>query len=80
MLVIFIQIFCLTILHFSAFVVIHNGIVTNYMDIKKFLMSKGYSDFESETDTEASKVSKNPVKFMKLMLVHSRIPGYFLIG
>ncbi|XP_075251348.1 glutamine--fructose-6-phosphate aminotransferase [isomerizing] 2-like isoform X2 [Convolutriloba macropyga] len=36
----------------NTFVVIHNGIVTNYMDIKKFLMSKGYSDFESETDTE----------------------------
>ncbi|XP_064124745.1 glutamine--fructose-6-phosphate aminotransferase [isomerizing] 1 isoform X2 [Loxodonta africana] len=33
------------------FVVIHNGIITNYKDLKKFLESKGY-DFESETDTE----------------------------
>lgn len=34
-----------------TFVVVHNGIVTNYQDIKKFLMNRGYS-FESETDTE----------------------------
>ncbi|XP_017709247.1 PREDICTED: glutamine--fructose-6-phosphate aminotransferase [isomerizing] 1 [Rhinopithecus bieti] len=33
------------------FIVIHNGIITNYKDLKKFLESKGY-DFESETDTE----------------------------
>ncbi|EHB11002.1 Glucosamine--fructose-6-phosphate aminotransferase [isomerizing] 1 [Heterocephalus glaber] len=36
----------------NEFVVIHNGIITNYKDLKKFLESKGY-DFESETDTEA---------------------------
>ncbi|XP_002736444.1 glutamine--fructose-6-phosphate aminotransferase [isomerizing] 1-like [Saccoglossus kowalevskii] len=35
----------------NEFVVIHNGIVTNYKDIKKFLESKNY-EFESETDTE----------------------------
>uniref|UniRef100_A0A1B6EWD7 glutamine--fructose-6-phosphate transaminase (isomerizing) n=1 Tax=Cuerna arida TaxID=1464854 RepID=A0A1B6EWD7_9HEMI len=34
-----------------AFVVVHNGIVTNYKDVKLFLMKKGYQ-FESETDTE----------------------------
>ncbi|XP_022193332.1 glutamine--fructose-6-phosphate aminotransferase [isomerizing] 2 isoform X2 [Nilaparvata lugens] len=34
-----------------AFVVVHNGIVTNYKDVKLFLMKKGYA-FESETDTE----------------------------
>ncbi|GAB1296005.1 Glutamine--fructose-6-phosphate aminotransferase [Apodemus speciosus] len=33
------------------FVVIHNGIITNYKDLRKFLESKGY-EFESETDTE----------------------------
>ncbi|EEB18833.1 glucosamine-fructose-6-phosphate aminotransferase, putative [Pediculus humanus corporis] len=33
------------------FVVVHNGIVTNYKDVKTFLMQKGYK-FESETDTE----------------------------
>ena len=33
------------------FVVVHNGIVTNYKDVKTFLQKKGYN-FESETDTE----------------------------
>ncbi|MFQ9515636.1 MAG: glutamine--fructose-6-phosphate transaminase (isomerizing) [Eubacterium sp.] len=31
--------------------IVHNGIIENYKDIKKFLTGKGYS-FESETDTE----------------------------
>lgn len=31
--------------------IVHNGIIENYKDIKKFLIGKGYS-FESETDTE----------------------------
>ncbi|KAJ1060430.1 hypothetical protein K5549_013025 [Capra hircus] len=35
----------------EEFVVIHNGIITNYKDLRKFLESKGY-EFESETDTE----------------------------
>uniref|UniRef100_A0A8C7N4V2 glutamine--fructose-6-phosphate transaminase (isomerizing) n=2 Tax=Oncorhynchus TaxID=8016 RepID=A0A8C7N4V2_ONCKI len=35
----------------NAFVVIHNGIITNYKELKKYLNSKGY-EFESETDTE----------------------------
>ena len=35
----------------NAFVVVHNGIVTNYKDIKKFLELQG-NHFESETDTE----------------------------
>uniref|UniRef100_A0A8C7QTZ3 glutamine--fructose-6-phosphate transaminase (isomerizing) n=1 Tax=Oncorhynchus mykiss TaxID=8022 RepID=A0A8C7QTZ3_ONCMY len=34
-----------------TFVVIHNGIITNYKELKKYLNSKGY-EFESETDTE----------------------------
>lgn len=29
----------------------HNGIITNYKDVKKFLEKRGY-EFESETDTE----------------------------
>ncbi|XP_076318123.1 glutamine--fructose-6-phosphate aminotransferase [isomerizing] 2-like isoform X2 [Tachypleus tridentatus] len=33
------------------FCVVHNGIITNYSDIKQFLLKKGYK-FESETDTE----------------------------
>ncbi|XP_075894993.1 glutamine--fructose-6-phosphate aminotransferase [isomerizing] 1 [Nelusetta ayraudi] len=35
----------------NEFIVIHNGIITNYKDLKKFLESKGY-EFESDTDTE----------------------------
>jgi len=35
----------------NDFIVVHNGIITNYKDIKKFLEAKGYV-FESETDTE----------------------------
>jgi glucosamine--fructose-6-phosphate aminotransferase (isomerizing) len=35
----------------NEFLVIHNGIITNYKDIKTFLQSKGFV-FESDTDTE----------------------------
>jgi len=35
----------------NEFIVVHNGIILNYKDIKQFLTQKGYS-FESETDTE----------------------------
>ncbi|XP_048758308.2 glutamine--fructose-6-phosphate aminotransferase [isomerizing] 1-like isoform X4 [Ostrea edulis] len=35
----------------NEFLVVHNGIITNYKDLKSFLISKGY-EFESETDTE----------------------------
>lgn len=35
----------------NSFVVVHNGIITNYKEVKYFLEQKGYS-FESETDTE----------------------------
>ena len=31
--------------------VVHNGIITNYKDIKQFLVTKGFH-FESDTDTE----------------------------
>lgn len=34
-----------------SFVVVHNGIVTNYKEVKVFLQNKGYR-FESDTDTE----------------------------
>ncbi|XP_026286080.1 glutamine--fructose-6-phosphate aminotransferase [isomerizing] 2 isoform X1 [Frankliniella occidentalis] len=36
----------------QSFVVVHNGIITNFKDVKMFLTKKGYH-FESETDTEA---------------------------
>ncbi|EDW14652.1 glutamine--fructose-6-phosphate aminotransferase [isomerizing] 2 isoform X5 [Drosophila mojavensis] len=35
----------------NSFVVVHNGIITNYNDVKTFLSKKGY-EFESDTDTE----------------------------
>ncbi|KAK2904075.1 glutamine--fructose-6-phosphate aminotransferase [isomerizing] 2 [Channa argus] len=35
----------------NEFVVIHNGIITNYKELKEYLILKGY-EFESETDTE----------------------------
>jgi len=35
----------------NEFIVVHNGIITNYKDIKKFLETKGFI-FESDTDTE----------------------------
>lgn len=34
-----------------SFVVVHNGIITNYKEVKTFLHKKGYK-FESDTDTE----------------------------
>ncbi|RWS02440.1 glutamine--fructose-6-phosphate aminotransferase [isomerizing] 2-like protein, partial [Dinothrombium tinctorium] len=35
----------------NEFLIVHNGIITNYKDIKKLLMKKGF-EFESDTDTE----------------------------
>ncbi|CAH1981787.1 unnamed protein product [Acanthoscelides obtectus] len=35
----------------NGFVVVHNGIITNYKEVKVFLEKKGFC-FESETDTE----------------------------
>lgn len=35
----------------NEFIVVHNGIITNYKDIKTFLISKGQK-FQSDTDTE----------------------------
>lgn len=35
----------------NEFVVVHNGIINNYKDLKEFLKGKGF-EFESETDTE----------------------------
>lgn len=35
----------------NSFVVVHNGIITNYKDVQKYLEKRGY-EFESDTDTE----------------------------
>jgi glucosamine--fructose-6-phosphate aminotransferase (isomerizing) len=37
--------------HNHEFTVVHNGIIENYQEIKKFLIKKGY-EFKSDTDTE----------------------------
>lgn len=34
------------------FVIVHNGIITNFQALKDFLISKGYDHFDSQTDTE----------------------------
>lgn len=50
----------------NEFVVVHNGIITNYKDLKQFLEKKGYQ-FESETDTEViAKLIKH---------LHDTLPG-----
>ena len=51
----------------NDFSVVHNGIITNYKDIKTFLTSKGF-EFESDTDTEV---------IAKLIShIHSTQPSY----
>lgn len=35
----------------NEFVIVHNGIITNFRELKQLLLNKGYT-FESETDTE----------------------------
>lgn len=37
----------------GVFIVVHNGIITNYSELRDMLVSKGYS-FETQTDTEAA--------------------------
>lgn len=37
----------------AGFAIIHNGIISNYKEIKEFLLAEGYT-FQSETDTEVA--------------------------
>ncbi len=46
----------------GLFVIIHNGIIENYKQLKQFLQKKGY-EFKSETDTE---VLVNLIEYMYL--------------
>ncbi|GJQ67811.1 Gfat1 [Trypoxylus dichotomus] len=52
----------------NSFMVVHNGIVTNYKEVKTFLQNKGYS-FESDTDTEI--IAKLIYHFYKLHPTYS---------
>ncbi|KJH44352.1 putative glutamine-fructose-6-phosphate transaminase [Dictyocaulus viviparus] len=51
----------------NEFVVVHNGIITNYREIKEYLMKKGHK-FESDTDTEViAKLTQH---------IHDRYPEF----
>lgn len=61
----------------NQFTVVHNGIITNYRDLKLLLQKKGY-EFESETDTECiakltlyvyeqQKSTNKPISFYSLV-------------
>ncbi|KAK3713992.1 hypothetical protein QZH41_018778 [Actinostola sp. cb2023] len=77
----------------NEFVVVHNGIITNYKDIKVFLEGKGYR-FESETDTEVipkltkylydksvSKAEDKELQFRQLVeMVVSQLEGAFALA
>jgi glucosamine--fructose-6-phosphate aminotransferase (isomerizing) len=51
----------------NDFVVVHNGIITNYREIKEYLQKKHYT-FESETDTEV--IAK------LIQHIHERYPNF----
>ncbi|KAI0988705.1 hypothetical protein GJ496_006146 [Pomphorhynchus laevis] len=55
----------------NQFLAVHNGIITNYKEIKHFLINKGYH-FISETDTE---VALNFIKLIELAV--SQFEGAF---
>ncbi|CAI2345621.1 unnamed protein product [Caenorhabditis sp. 36 PRJEB53466] len=56
----------------NEFLVVHNGIITNYREIKEYLEKKGHK-FESETDTEViAKLTQH---------IHDRYPDFsFLVS
>lgn len=74
----------------NQFTVVHNGIITNYKELKTLLEKKGYS-FESETDTECvaklalylfdqQKASGKPLTFHALVkMVIKELEGAFAL-
>ncbi|CAF0833968.1 unnamed protein product [Rotaria sordida] len=72
----------------NQFVCVHNGIITNYKDIKQYLTNKGYK-FESETDTEVviklvkylyDKHKNEHITFQKLIeMACSQLEGAFAL-
>ncbi|CAF1621974.1 unnamed protein product [Rotaria magnacalcarata] len=72
----------------NQFVCVHNGIITNYKDIKQYLTNKGYR-FESETDTEVvvklvkylyDKHKTENISFQKLIeMACSQLEGAFAL-
>lgn len=69
----------------SAVAVVHNGIIENYIEIKKELISKGYK-FLSETDTETvahliDDYYKNGMSFIDSVFAMSKkIEGAYALG
>lgn len=72
--------------HFNAdesIVVVHNGIIENYVKIKKQLQSKGY-EFKSETDTEVVALlldyyyNGNPLETIEKVL--TKLEGSYALG
>lgn len=55
----------------NEFVVVHNGIINNYKDLKAYLITKGFT-FESETDTEVV------VKLIKYLYDKHKAQGHKL--
>ncbi|CAF3758108.1 unnamed protein product [Adineta steineri] len=72
----------------NQFVCVHNGIITNYKDIKQYLINKNYI-FESETDTEVviklvkylyDKHKNENIGFQKLIeMACSQLEGAFAL-
>lgn len=69
----------------NQFLAVHNGIITNYKDIKHFLANKGF-EFVSDTDTEVAlklvlyfyKKQNGNISFIKLIeLAVSQLEGAF---
>ena len=53
--------------YYLKILVVHNGIITNYKDIKRFLETKGHK-FESDTDTEIIAKLVKHIRFLFLLV------------
>nr|CAH8860946.1 unnamed protein product [Trichobilharzia regenti] len=73
----------------NGFVVVHNGIITNYVDLKALLKRRGFT-FESDTDTEVipkfmqmiyDSHKENPITFLEVVeLVAHQLEGSFALA
>ncbi|XP_018652568.1 family C44 unassigned peptidase (C44 family) [Schistosoma mansoni] len=73
----------------NGFVVVHNGIITNHIDLRALLSRRGYI-FESETDTEVipkfmqmiyDSHKENPITFLEVVeLVAQQLEGSFALA
>ncbi|CAH8608973.1 unnamed protein product [Heterobilharzia americana] len=73
----------------NGFVIVHNGIIANYTDLKALLSRRGYT-FESDTDTEVipkfmqmiyDSHKENPITFLEVVeLVAHQLEGSFALA